>query len=111
MRNLGGAIGIALTGTILTQRTPDHVAGLIARLQKGDPAAAKLVGLPVQMFHNQAMGPIDGITKAMIAPLVRRAALAQSFNEAWFLAAVLFGLCVLALLCLPRKRQNMDRPD
>ena len=105
MRNLGGAIGIAVINTILEQRTPGHVLAFVARLQKGDPVAARLVGLPVTMFHNQAMGPVDDLTKAMIAPLVRRAALAQSFNEAWFLIAGLFGLCVLALLFLPRLRQ------
>ena len=102
MRNLGGAIGIALINTILEQRTPGHVSAFITRLQSGDPAAARLVGLPAAMFHNQAMGPVDELTKAMIAPLVQRAALAQSFNEAWFLVAGLFGISLMVLLCLRR---------
>ena len=105
MRNLGGAIGIALINTILEQRTPGHVAAFIARLQNGDPAAARLVGLPAAMFHNQNMGPVDELTKAMVAPLVRRAALAQSFDEAWFLIASLFGISLIALLCLRRVPQ------
>jgi DHA2 family multidrug resistance protein len=102
MRNLGGAIGIAAIDTILQERTPGHVALFLTRLQAGDPAAARLVGLPVAMFRGKAMGPVDEMTKAMIAPMVRRAALAQSFNEAWFAVASLFAVALLALLFLRR---------
>ena len=110
MRNLGGAIGIALIDTILQQRTPGHVADLIARLQNGDPAAARLVGLPVAMFRGNAMGPVDELTKAMIAPMVRRAALAQSFNEAWWMVACLFGVALVVLLSIRHHRRMDDVP-
>ncbi len=103
MRNLGGAIGIAAIDTILTERTPGHVASLVTRLQAGDPAAAALAGLPTRLFHNHAMGPVDPITQALIEPMVRRAGLTQSFNEAWWL---LGGLFLLALLLLPAMRRN-----
>ena len=103
MRNLGGAIGIAAIDTILTERTPGHVASLVTRLQAGDPAAAMLAGLPVRLFHNHAMGPVDPITQALIEPMVRRAALAQSCNEAWWLLGTLF---LSALLLLPAMRRG-----
>ena len=83
MRNLGGAIGIAAIDTVLTERTPGHVANLVSRLQAGDPAAAALAGLPVQLFHNRPMGPVDPVVKALIEPMVQRAALTQACNEAW----------------------------
>jgi DHA2 family multidrug resistance protein len=102
LRNLGGAIGIALIDTVARQRTPEHIAHFIARLQAGDPAAARSVGLPVALFHHQAMGPVSETTKAMIAPLVRRAALAQSFNEAWLLIAALFAASLLVLPLMRR---------
>ena len=98
MRNLGGAIGIAVIDTVLTERTAGHVTNLVARLQAGDPNAARLAGLPVRLFHNHAMGPVDPITQAMIEPMVRRAALAQSCNEAWLVLGVLF---LTALLLVP----------
>lgn len=98
MRNLGGAIGIAMIDTILTERTEGHVAHLVARLQAGDPRAAALVGLPVKLFHNRAMGPVDPITRALIEPMVRRAALTQSCNEAWLLLGALF---LAALVLVP----------
>ena len=103
MRNLGGAIGIAAIDTILTERTAGHVASLVTRLQAGDPAAARLAGLPVRLFHNHAMGPVDPVTQALIEPMVRRAALAQSCNEAWWL---LSGMFLLALLLLPAMRRG-----
>jgi DHA2 family multidrug resistance protein len=110
MRNLGGAIGISLIDTILEQRTPTHVADFIARLQQGDPAAARLVGLPVAMFRGRAMGPVDELTKAMIAPLVKRAAMTQSFNEAWLMVAALFGAALLVVLAMRHRRQMDDMP-
>jgi DHA2 family multidrug resistance protein len=94
-RNLGGAIGIALVDTLIETRTAPHAALLVTRLQAGDGAAARLVGLPTALFRGQAMGPVDDITKAMIAPLVQRAALTQSLNEAWLALAALFALALL----------------
>ena len=104
MRNLGGAIGIALMDTILEQRTPRHLTSLVARLQAGDPQAARLVGLPVKMFRNHDMGPVDELTRHLIAPLVKRAALVQSFNEAWFVMAALFAVSLLMLPAIGRVR-------
>jgi DHA2 family multidrug resistance protein len=102
MRNLGGAIGIALIDTVLEQRTLGHVNRLLDRLQAGDPDAARIVGLPTAMFHNVPMGPVDDFTKAFVAPMVERAALTQSFNEAWQVVAALFALSLLALPLMKR---------
>jgi DHA2 family multidrug resistance protein len=107
MRNLGGAIGIALIDTILEQRTQGHADHLIARLQNGDPNAARIVGLPVAQFHNVPMGPVDDLTKAIVAPMIKRAALTMSFNEAWIAIAVLFAISLLALPLMKRA----DIPD
>lgn len=106
MRNLGGAIGIAAIDTVLNERMPGHVASLVARLQAGDPNAAALAGLPVQLFHGRPMGPVDPVTQALIEPMVRRAALTQSCNEAWW---ILGGLFLLALLLLPAMGRQMEK--
>ena len=103
LRNLGGAIGIALVDTILQQRTAGHASRLIERLQAGDADAAAAVGLPTAMFHGHAMGPIGETLKHMIAPMVQRAAFAQSLNEGWFLMAALFVPALIALALLPRR--------
>ncbi|HXQ40544.1 MAG TPA: DHA2 family efflux MFS transporter permease subunit [Candidatus Udaeobacter sp.] len=103
LRNLGGAIGIALVDTMLAFRPPAIVAGLVKRLQAGDPSAAIIVGLPPDKFHNQVMGPIDEATRQTVAQLVERAALSISFNEAWLMLGVFFAL---SLVCLPFLRRR-----
>ena len=100
MRNLGGAIGIALIDTILEQRTPHFATQIADRLQAGDPNAARLVGLPVEYFHNTPMGPIDDATRATIEPLVQRVALVDSFNETWIVIGVLFLLSLVTVFLL-----------
>ena len=98
MRNLGGAIGLALIDTVLDQRTPVHVAAIVVRLQAGDAAAARFVGLPTERFTGVPIGEVDEATRALVAPLVERAGLVAAFNDAWLLIG---GLIVLSLLALP----------
>jgi DHA2 family multidrug resistance protein len=98
MRNLGGAIGLALIDTVLGQRTPTHVAAIVARLQAGDPAAARLVGLPTERFTGVAIGAVDEATRALVAPLVERVGIVAAFNDAWL---VIGGLVALSMLALP----------
>jgi DHA2 family multidrug resistance protein len=109
MRNLGGAIGIAAIDTILNERTPGHVASLVARLQAGDPGAAALAGLPTQLFHNRPMGPVDPVTQRLIEPMVRHAALTQSCNEAWLILGALFLLALLLLPAMGRQAEKITR--
>jgi DHA2 family multidrug resistance protein len=108
IRNLGGAIGIALISTLLQERAGTHVAHLVARLQAGDPVTARFVGLPVALFHNRPMGPVDDMTRTLITPLIKRAALTQVLNEAWLALGILFVLSLLALPLMGRKRAMLD---
>jgi MFS transporter, DHA2 family, multidrug resistance protein len=105
MRNLGGAIGLAIIDTVLEQRTPAHVAAFAARLQAGDAAAARLVGLPTERFTGVPIGPVDQTTRDFVAPLVERAALVAAFNDAWLLIGglILLSLLVVPLLRAPRR--------
>ena len=103
LRNLGGAVIIAAIDTILERRPAVHAAELIRRLQAGDPEAARLVGLPLDRFHNQPLGPIDEATRQLVAPLVERAAAVASFNEAFLVLALLFLLSLLALPLLQQR--------
>jgi DHA2 family multidrug resistance protein len=102
MRNLGGAIGISLVDTILERRPPVHVSDLVARLQAGDRATALLVGLPPDKFNGTPMPAVDEATKEQIAPLVERAALVLSFNEAWLMFGIVFALTAVAIAFMPR---------
>ena len=98
MRNLGGAIALALIDTVLEQRAPSHAANIISRLQAGNPQTAAFVGLPVEKFQNLPMPPVDEATRHIIAPLIERAALVQAFNDAWLMLGAVF---LASLLLLP----------
>ena len=98
MRNLGGAIGLALIDTIIYARGPVHAAELTARLGAGDAAAAVFVGIPPALLTSGAPSPAQ---QAMLAPLLEKASLTLAINEAWLMMAV---LTALALACIPFAR-------
>ncbi len=100
MRNLGGAIGLALIDTVIYSRSPVHSADLVAALQRGDMDAVKFLGLPVQALS----GPPDAATLTMIQPFIEKGALTLAINEAWGMVAV---LTLAALLCVPFARPSV----
>lgn len=111
MRNLGGAIGLALIDTVIYGRLPQHAEAIVARLQAGDRPTAQAVGIPMAMFDARAAGPIDPATTAILEPMVRKLALVYAINEAW---ALLAGFTLSALLIVafarPPRRSTMHRP-
>lgn len=108
MRVLGGAIVIALIDTILEQRTEGHALRLIERLQAGEREAAAFVGLPLERFTGVPIGPIDPATQETVRPLVERAALTLSFNEAWLAVGASFVVAMGAVPFIPRRRRGLQ---
>ena len=107
MRNLGGAIGIALIDTILYGRSPIYGEDFRARLLAGDLNAAQAIGLDPMLLINRPPGPPDEATVAFIRPLVERASLALSVNEAW---AMLACVAIVGLLLVPLARDRTPAP-
>jgi DHA2 family multidrug resistance protein len=105
MRNLGGAIGIALIDTILYGRSAIYAEDFRARLLAGDVTAAQAIGLSVETFLNRSPGPPDDAAVAVVRPMVERAALALSVNEAW---AMLACVAIAGLLLVPLARDRTD---
>ncbi len=108
MRNLGGAIGLALIDTVLGRRTPSHIAAIVTRLQAGDATTARLVGLPTEHFTGVPIGEVDNATRALVQPLVERAGLVAAFNDAWLLVGGLVGVALLVLLVSARSRTKVS---
>ena len=101
MRNLGGAIGLALIDTVIYGRAPQHAQAITQRLQAGDRPTAQAVGIPMALFDARHEGPLDPATAAMLEPMIRKLALVQAINDAWALCAV---LTLAALFSLPFAR-------
>ncbi len=104
MRNLGGAIGIALIDTIIYSRTPFHDVELVAGLSTGNLDIAKFIGIPPDLASSLQINGIDATSKAMLQPLIEKAALVQAINEAWAMIAI---LTIFAFFCIPfaKKRE------
>jgi DHA2 family multidrug resistance protein len=94
MRNLGGAVGIALIDTVLYGRTSGHADALRQRLIAGDVSAAQAIGLDRLPSDISAAGP-----------LIEQAAFAASANEAW---ALLSAVALLGLLLIPFAKPRAD---
>jgi MFS transporter, DHA2 family, multidrug resistance protein len=110
MRNLGGAIGIALIDTILYGRTGGHADALRDRLIAGDVTAAQAIGLDVQLFTHRPPNVSDATVEAYVRPMVEKAAFALSTNEAWMLLAcvALIGLLLVPFAGKPQQAAGAD---
>ena len=93
MRNLGGAIGIALIDTVIYTRAPEYAQRIINRLMAGDLDTAMEIGIPP---------PLDPQKQALFASLVDRVAFVDAINDAWALVAV---MTFAALVFLPLTRR------
>jgi len=94
MRNLGGAVGIALIDTVLYGRSSGHAEALRARLEAGDTATATSIGLDRLP---------SSLSDASVVSAIDKAALAISANEAW---AMLAAFAVIGLLLVPLARDS-----
>jgi DHA2 family multidrug resistance protein len=97
MRNLGGAIGIAVIDTVIYSRAPIYSRNMIDRLSAGDTDLAKTLGIPLDVLAGLALAPDK--QNPVIAELVNKAALVAAINNAWaFLAvSVLAAIVVVPL--------------
>ena len=105
MRNLGGAIGIALIDTILYGRSGIYAEDFRIRLLAGDVSAAKAIGLDPTLLANRPPGPPDAAAVAFVRPMVEKASLALCVNEAW---AMLACVAIVGVLLVPFARDRLD---
>jgi MFS transporter, DHA2 family, multidrug resistance protein len=101
MRNLGGAIGIALIDTILYGRIAIYAEDFRDRLLARDVTAADAIGLSRKLLLERPPGPPDDAAIAYVRPMVEKASLALCVNEAWLLLAC---VAVIGLLLVPFAR-------
>ncbi len=95
MRNLGGAIGLALIDTVIFSRSATYARAIADELRAGNIATAVSIGIPRDAFLENLGEPIDEFTTEMVRPLVEKAALAHAVNDAWLLMG---GASLLAVV-------------
>ena len=97
MRNLGGAIGLALIDTVIFSRAPVLAERLGQRLKAGDVTVAPLLGIPSETVASASTRTVDAAMIEAVRPLVERAGLVEAINEAWLMMAAITALALLAL--------------
>jgi DHA2 family multidrug resistance protein len=103
MRNLGGAIGIALIDTVIYTRAPIHARTFSDRLAAGDLDLMKTLGVTPDMI-----GPslLASKAQAILTPLIDKLAFTEAINDAWALVAL---LTLAALISVPLARTPLWR--
>lgn len=102
MRNLGGAIGLALIDTTIFSRAATYGADIAAKLQAGSVETAVKIGIPRDAFLEQIGTPPDEFTEELVRPLVERQALVDAINDAWLLIGLMTVLAVLLVFLIRR---------
>jgi len=100
MRNLGGAIGIALIDTVIYTRSPEYGRAFIERLTAGDLDTAKNLGIKAE---DLAAAALDPEKQAALSSIVGKAAFVDAINDAWRLIAV---ITIVALIAIPFARRT-----
>jgi DHA2 family multidrug resistance protein len=97
MRNLGGAIGLALIDTVIYGLSASRGAAILARLEAGDAATAEAIGLPASILDAGPEALEDPVIQMIFGTLIDTAAFVETTNLAWGLVAIL-SLAAIATL-------------
>jgi DHA2 family multidrug resistance protein len=109
MRNIGASIGISMVESIQIRHAQMHTASLSAKVTPTSLQAQGMVnGMKSMMMAQGGADPATAqrMANGMIENIIRQQATIMSFNDVFFLLAIIF-LCMLPLLFLmrpPKKR-------
>src|SRR5262249_24804796 len=106
MRNLGGGIGIATTGTLLARRSQSTAAVLAVNVNAYSQSARSMLAATRDAFIRAGSDPVTATNRAYaaVAGLVRRQATMVSFVEVFTLLGIIFLLLVPLVFLMKRPR-------
>ena len=97
MRNLGGAVGLAVINQVLNERTDLHIARLQERVHWGNATATETLNMFTQRM--QGMGDAALMAMKQLSQIVHRQAVVMGYGDAFFMLTVFyFGLSLLVML-------------
>jgi DHA2 family multidrug resistance protein len=100
MRNLGGAVGLAVINQVLNERTDLHIARLHDRVTWGNNMAVETLNMMTQRL--QGMGDAALMAMKQLSQIVHRQAVVMGYGDA-FLMLALFYLALSLLVVLLKK--------
>ena len=97
MRNLGGAVGLAVINTVLNDRTDLHITRLQERVTWGNATATETLTMLQQKF--QGLGDATLMAMKQLSQIVHRQAAVMGYGDAFFMLSLFYvGLSLLVLL-------------
>src|SRR5437868_4797844 len=97
MRNLGGAVGLAVINQVLNDRTDLHISRLQERVNWGNATAVETLNMFTQRL--QGMGDAALMAMKQLSQIVHRQAVVMGFGDAFFMLTVFYvGLSLLVML-------------
>jgi MFS transporter, DHA2 family, multidrug resistance protein len=107
-RDLGGALILAVIGTIMNQRLHFHWNRLIEDVNPARPAVQQFLDMQTNRFDPTVPDPSRAAMK-LLAQTVQREALVLTFNDVIMLLAALFVLGLVLMPLVRRPRSAMAR--
>jgi DHA2 family multidrug resistance protein len=97
MRNLGGAVGLAIINQVLNERTDLHITRLQERVTWGNATATETLNMFTQRL--QGMGDAALMAMKQLSQIVHRQAVVMGYGDAFFMLTLFyFGLSIVVLL-------------
>ncbi|WP_315700966.1 MULTISPECIES: DHA2 family efflux MFS transporter permease subunit [unclassified Bradyrhizobium] len=97
MRNLGGAVGLAVINEVLNDRTDLHISRLHDRVTWGNAAAVETLNMLQQRL--QGMGDSTVMAMKQLSQIVHRQAVVMGYGDAFFMLTLFYiGLSLTVML-------------
>lgn len=108
MRQIGGAFGVAITNTYVTQRTAVHRGDLVANLQPGDPTMTERLNMMTQGLVAKGINTFDAVSGAYrnLDLIITKQALMISYLDTFKLAGLFFVVSFPLLFLLKSKKMD-----
>ena len=102
-RNTGGAIGLALLATSITQQTALYYDDMTSKVTQGSPAAGVVAGLTERMMQLGVADPAGAAHKA-VSGMMQQQATVMAFGDSFTLLAIgCFIAAAVSMLAAPVK--------
>ena len=110
-RNTGGAIGLALLATSITQQTALYYDDMSSKLTQGSAAAGMMAGLAERMLQLGVSDP-SGAARKAISGMLQQQATVMAFGDSFTLLAIgCFVAAVVSLLAAPVRNAPLPPSD
>jgi len=97
MRNLGGALGLAIINQVLNDRTDLHISRLQERVNWGNATAVETLNTFTQRL--QGMGDAALMAMKQLSQIVHRQAVVMGYGDAFFMLTFFyFGLSLMVFM-------------